>query len=126
MSVFRLRIIFIISLVVLGVLLVLAMFRPLVTGQEYSMVGRESVLQAEGEWVIEFDIINRENIDVNYNIVWSSGGDTYTESVLVGQGRIYRHTRHVYRQTIKEDKVNMAIYEEGKAIPFERVTYYLK
>ena len=126
MSVFRLRSIFIISLVILGVLVVLAVFRPLATGQEYSTVARESVLQTEDQWIIEFDIINRENKDVNYNIVWSSGGETYTESVLVGKGRIYSHIHHVYRQTIKEDKINMAIYEEGKTVPYERVTYYLK
>lgn len=126
MSELRLRIIFIVSLVLLGVLVVLAVFRPLVTGREYSVVGRESTLQTGDQWIIQFDIINREGKDMGYNLVWLSGGETYTERVVVGNGRIYSHIRHVYLATVKEDKVNLIIYKEGETTPFEQVTYYLK
>ena len=126
MSESRLRIVFVISLVILGVLAGLAVFRPLVTGREYSAVARESVLQEEDQWIIQFDIINQEEKDMNYNLVWSSGGETYTESVLVGKGRIYSHIRHIYLDTVKEGKVNLTIYKEGEATPFEQLTYYLK
>jgi hypothetical protein len=122
----RLRVLYVVSLVILGVLVGLAVFRPLVTGREYSAVARESVLQEEDQWIIQFDIINQEEKDMNYNLVWSSGGETYTESVLVGKGRIYSHIRHIYLDTVKEGKVNLTIYKEGEATPFEQLTYYLK
>ena len=128
MSESRLKIVFAISLVILGVLAGLAVFRPLVTSPEFSAVGRESVLKTDGEWIIQFDIINQENKDMNYSIVFSGEGQSSTETVLVGNGRTYSHIHHVYmdpNQTAEETKVDMTIYEEGNATPFEQVTYHL-
>jgi hypothetical protein len=122
----KLRIVYILSLALLGVLAGLAVVRPLVTGRDYSAVARESVLQEDDQWIIQFDIINQQDKDMNYNLVWSNGGETYTEGVLVGKGRVYSHIHHIYQDTIKEDKVNLTIYEEGETTPFEQLTYYLK
>lgn len=121
----RLRILYLFSLVILGILAVAAVFRPLVTGREYSTVARESVLQDENQWIIQFDIVNLEQEDMNYSIVWLSGGQTYTESVRVGKGRIYSHIRHIYPETVRDNKVEMTIYREGESTPFEQVTYHL-
>ena len=125
MSEFRLRLVFVISVVILGVMAVPAVFRPLATGKEYSAVARESVLQDTDQWVIQFDIINLKGKDMNYNVVWSSGGQAYTEQVMVGQGRTYSHILHVYQATIKKGEVGMTIYEEGETTPFDQVTYHL-
>ena len=125
MSESRLRLVFVISLVILAVLAVLAVFRPLVTGRQYSAVARESVLRTDTEWIIQFDIINQEVRDMNYNLVWSSGGENSTESVLVGKGRIYSYIRHINLDTLKETKVNLTIYKDGETTPFEQVTYHL-
>ena|SRR3972149_879424 len=122
----RLRIIYILSLALLGVLAGLAVARPFVTGRDYSAVGRESVLQEEGEWIVQFDIINHQNKDMNYNLVWTNGGETYSEGVLVAKGRVYSHIHHIYQDTLKTGKVNLTIYEEGETTPFEQLTYYLK
>ena len=125
MSESKLRLVFIISLVIVGLLAGFAVFRPFATGREYSSIGRESVLQTDDQWIIQFDIINQEAKDTNYKLVWSNGGETATESVLVGKGRIYSHIRHIYRNTLKETSVNLTIYKEGENAPFERVTYHL-
>ena len=122
----RIRILYVISLVILGVLAGLAVFRPLVTGRAYSTVGRESVVQEADQWIIQFDIINMEDKDMNYKLVWSSSGETYTESVLVEKGRVYSHIRHIYLDTLKDGKVNLTIHKEGETTPFEQLTYYLK
>ena len=123
----RLRIALIVSLVILGVLLVFTVFRPMTSGEKYSEVSRESTIQTEDEWIIQFDLINSEGKDTNYIINWSSGGESYTEKALVGDGRIYRHIYHVYPEMVRETgKVNLTIYKEGEATPFEQATYYIR
>ncbi len=56
----RLRAIYIAALVVLGVLLAFTVFKPMAMGEKYRQVQREQLLQTENEWIIQFDIINRE------------------------------------------------------------------
>ena len=126
MSGSRLSLVFIISMVILGVLIVLAVFRPLVSAEEYSVVSRESIIRGEDQWIIQLDIVNQEKQDVIYTLLWSSGGRDYTEEVLVREGRIYSHIRHVYPETVPDGKINLTIYREGVTIPFEQSTYYLK
>ena len=122
----KLRIAYVLSLALLGVLAGLAVVRPFVTGTDYSAVGRESVLQKEDEWIIQFDIINQQDKDMNYNLVWTNGRETYTEGVLVVKGRVYSHIHHIYQNTVTDGKVNLTIYEEGVTTPFEVLTYYLR
>ena len=62
----RTRIIYIASLVFLGVLLVFAVFRPMTTLEKFSTVSRESVIQGEDEWIIQFDLINIERIIIRH------------------------------------------------------------
>ena len=126
MSGLRLRIAFIISLVILGVLVVLAVFRPRVSAEEYSVVSRESIIRGEDQWIIQLDIVNQEKKDMIYTLLWSSEGEDYTEEVLVKEGRIYSHIRHVYPEKVPEGKIYLTIYREGAATPFEQSTYYLK
>ena len=61
----KLRIILVVSFVILGVLLVFTVFRPMTSGENYSTVAQESIIQGENEWIIQFDIIN-----------WSTRGET--------------------------------------------------
>lgn len=122
----KLRIALIVSLVILVVLLVFTVFRPMTSGEKFSEVSRESTIQTEDEWIIQFDLINKEGKDTNYIINWSSGVKSYTEKALVGDGRIYRHIYHVYPETVKDGKVNLTIYKEGESTPFEKATYYIR
>ena len=122
----KLRIVYIVSLVILGVLVVLTVFRPMASEEKFSTVSRESVIEKEDEWIIEFDIVNREGKDMNYVINWSTGGETYSERVLVKDGHKFTCIQHYYPETVKGGKVHLAICKEGEATPFEECTYYLR
>ena len=122
----KLRIFYIFSLVLLGVLVVFTVFRPMASQEKFSEVGRESVIQGDDQWIIEFDIINKEGEDTSYIINWSTGGEPYSETVLIKDGQKFTSIRHFYPVTESEGKVHLTIYKEGEETPFEQATYYLK
>ena len=123
----RLRVIYVASLVILGVVLVFTVFRPMVQGNKYSEVTNESIIRMKDEWIIEFDILNEEGEDTTYTIIWSSGGEVYNRtSASLRPGRTYTHIHHIYPDTAKEGKVGLAIYKKGEATPFELATYYIR
>lgn len=95
-------------------------------GPAYSAVARESVLQSNDQWIIQFDIINMEATDMTYDIVWSSGGENSTETVSVAQKRTFSYIHHVYPATLKSGIVSMSIFKRGEASPFDKVTYHLE
>ena len=121
----RLRLVFIISVVILAVLIGSIMLRPLATGAKYSEVQKEQLLQTEDAWIIEFKIMNREGEDKNYTITGLIGDKSYSENVLIPDGRRFTHIHHIYPDRIIGGKVSFAIYKEGEDIPFEQITYYL-
>lgn len=123
----KLRVVFIVSLVILGVLLAFAWFRPLAApDEEYSEVQRAHLLQTEDEWIIEFDIINREGKDTNYIVTVVSDGKQYSEKVLIPDGKQFTYIHHLSCAQITSGCATFTICEEGEAAPIEEVTYYLK
>jgi len=121
----RYRVIFIASLIILGVLLVLTVFRPMVSDEKFSEVSRESIIQQEDQWIIQIDIINREGETTSYTINWSTGGETRSQRVSIKDGRTFTYIHYVYPDAVKEGKVNLEIYKEGNPTPFEQTTYYI-
>ncbi len=122
----KLRIGYIAALVLLGVLLVFTVFKPMATGEEYSEVYREQLLQTEDEWIIQFDIINREGEEQHYTInIWVDGKPS-TESVAIGDGKMFTYIYHLYKGQITEGKVSFAIYREGEGSPIKQGNYHLK
>ena len=121
----KLRIVFIASLVIMGVLVALTVFRPMMSGEKFNTVYHESIIETEDEWIIESTIINREGKDTWYTFSWSTGVDTYSEKVWLKDGRKFKFIYHCYPETVKEGKVHLAIYKEGETIPFEESTYYI-
>ena len=123
----KLRIFYILSLVILGLLLVSTVFRPMATSGGYSEVSREQLLQAEDEWIVQFDIINREGKDQRYTIGVSVDVDKpYKENVLIPDGRMFTYIHHIYKHQITEGEVSFVLYKEGEDTPFEEITYYLE
>lgn len=122
----RLRIAYIASLVILAALVAFTVFRPMATGGRYSEVQEEQLLQKESEWVIQFDIINHEGKDQEYTINVLVGEKTFTESVLIRDGRRFSYMHHIRPDEITDGDVTLAVYKEGKATPFEQATYHLK
>ena len=122
----KLRIAYIASLVLLAVLIGFTVLRPLTTKGEYSEVSRQQVLQTETEYIIQFDIMNREGEERNYTINVFIDGKSYSEDILIPNGRIFTYVQHVYRDRVTEDNIRFAIYKEDAVTPFEEITYYLK
>ena len=122
----RLRIFYVISLVALGVLLMFTLLRPMVTGEEYSETLREHLLQAEDEWIIEFDIINHEGKEQNYTVsVWVDG-KSFNQTVLIPDGKMFTYIHHVSKDQLNKGEVSFSIYREGENTPFKQATYHLK
>ena len=122
----RLKIVFILSLVILGVLIAFTVFQPMATGSEYSEVQRAQLLEREDQWIIEFRIFNREGRDQNYTITVVVDGKQYKESVLIQDRRIFTYIHHFYRGRLTNNEVKFTVYKEGEATPLEEVTYYLQ
>ncbi len=122
----KFRIFFVVSLVILGVLLVSTVFRPMATGGEYSQVSRESLLQTEDGWIIQFDTMNREAQDTTYIINVAVDDKLFREVFLIQSGGVYRYIHHINSREITNGKVSIAIFKEGEVDPLEYGTYYLK
>jgi len=121
----KLSIIFVASLVILGGLLVFTVFRPMAAGEKFSALTRESIIQTEDEWIIQVSIINREGLDTNYIIEWSTGNETYNETVSIKDGRMFTYIYHAYPEAVKEGKLHLTIHKEGETTPFEECTYHI-
>ena len=121
----KLRIAYLASFVILGVLVVLALSGPLTSIEKVSTICRESAIKDKenNRWIIQFNILNKEGKDTSYLIIWSSGEYTYSESVSLKDGRMFTYIHYVYPETVKEGKVNLEIYKEGESTPFEQITY---
>ncbi len=120
----RLRLIFVLSLVILaGVFISAIYFIP--SGQSYTESRRAQIIEGENEWIAQYDIINNEARDIKYTIFITVDGAVYRDSTVVKPGKTYTYIRHIYPQQLEEGKVTFALYEEGKAKPIEQVTYYI-
>lgn len=121
---FKLRLIFILSIIILaGVLIAAIYFIP--SDQSYTESRRAQIIKGENEWILEYDIINNEERDIEYTILVTVDDAAYKDSTVVEPGKVYTYIHHIYPQQLKEGKVTFALYEEGKAEPIERTTYYL-
>ena len=56
----RLKIIYIASLILLGLMVSLTVFKPLAKGAHYNDVQRESLIKSDQEWVLQFSLINND------------------------------------------------------------------
>ncbi len=122
----KLRIIYIVSLIILGVLIAFTVLRPMSTGEEYSAVQQAQLLEREDQWIIEFNIINREGKDTSYTIKVLTDGQQYTESVLIRNGRMFTYIHHFYPERLTSNEVSFAVYKEGESTPIEQATYFLR
>ena len=87
----KLRIVYVLSLVILAVLLVLVFYHPLVHEMEYSEVQRAQLLEKENERIIQFDIISHEQKAMNYTIIVTVDEKNYTEDVLIRKGGMFTY-----------------------------------
>jgi len=121
----RLRIVYIVSLVILAVLVVSAVLRPVTADSEYSEVSREQLLQAENSYIIQFDIKNHEGEDKNYTINVLIDDWSYSEDILIPGGRVFTYVHHIYPDRINGGEATFVIYKEGESTPMEQLTYHI-
>ena len=120
----KLRLIFVLSLVILaGVFVAIMYFIP--SGQKYMESKRAQIIEGDNDWILQYDIINDEERDVKYTIYITVDDVAYSDSTVIKPGKTYTYIRHIYPQQIEEGKVTFALYEEGKTKPIEQVTYYI-
>ncbi len=96
------------------------------TGEEYSEVQRVQLLEREDQWIIEFDIFNREGKDISYTIEVLADGELYTESVLIRDRGMFTYIHHFYPDQLTKNEVSFAVYKEGESTPIEQATFSLR
>ena len=121
------RVVYLASLIILGVLVTFTVFRPMATGSEYSMVQRAHFLEREDRWVIELHIFNHEAEDTNYTITVLLDDELSTDIFWLRQGGLGKCSYHISRDYPGQGKeVSVAVYKEGEATPIDESTYYLE
>ena len=121
------RVIYLLSLVALGVLFVMTFFMPLATGKEYSTVQKEQVIKKREGWVIQFELVNVQEENSAYEIHEMLGtGTSFRGSVIIPGGGAYVFTHHIFSEDVVDGKVNYLIYRNNIPDPVEKLTYYLK
>ncbi len=121
-----LKIFYIVSLVILGVLVGFALVRPAASSEQYSEVSKGHLLKTDSGYIVAFDIMNHEGKDTNYTVEVTLDSYQYSEDILIPDGRMFTYVHHIYPDKLTEGNVNLAIYKVGLASPFEQVNYYLK
>lgn len=120
----KLRIAFILSLVVLaGVFISTIYFIP--SGPTYTESKRTQIIEGENEWILQYDIINNETRDIEYTIHLTVDDAVSKDSIVVKQGKTYTYIHHIYPRELGEGQVVFTVYEEGKIAPIEEVTYHI-
>lgn len=122
----RLKIIYIVSLAVLGVLVGLAVVRPATAGNGYTEVSREQLIQIENGYVIRFDILNHEGKEMVYTIRISFDDYRYSQDIAIPDGRGFTYAHNIYPDRLTQGDVSFTVYKAGEPSPFEEITYHLK
>lgn len=121
----KLKIFYILSLLVLVVLVAFTIFRPMLTGEKFSEVERAQLLKKEDEWIVQFDITNHEGQGQNYVIKVNVDNQQYYESVFIPDGKIFTYIYHCYPEQMTKNEVTFLVYKGEEAAPFEKATYHL-
>ena len=93
----KLRLIFILSLVILaGVFIATVFFIP--SGRDYPTSKKVQIIEGENEWILQCDIISNKDRDIKYTIHFTVDGVPYEDSTVVKQGKTYTYIHHIYPQ----------------------------
>ncbi len=122
----KLRIFYIVSLAILGVLIIFAVLRPMTAGKKYSEVQQEQLLQTENGCAIRFVITNHEGEDKAYTVKVSFGSYQFSQDVLIPDGNTFTYVHNLNPEQVTVGDIHFVIYKEGETAPFEQLTYHLK
>ncbi len=125
----KLRVLFILSLVILGMLLVSIFSWTFAGGeQKYSEVQRESLLETKNGWILQLDVVNREGMNKIYTISVAVNDQPSTMTVSVRDGGTFTYIKDIYLNMLDggQGQVFITVGKEGEDIPLQQGTYYLK
>jgi hypothetical protein len=125
----RLKLIYIGLLVLLGVVLVFAVFKPIATSGKYTEVQRQSLLKSDSGWVIQFSISNHEGVIQNYSLHFViEGSQPYVENIQLRDKTSFTFIRRIPLNELegKNGDVSFAVYKSGQATPIESLSYHLE
>ncbi len=120
----KLRIIFVISLVVLtGIFIYTIYLIP--SGEKYPESRTVQIIDADNEWILQYDIVNSYERDIKYTIIVTVDDVVYTDTTVVKPDKMYTYIHHIYPSQLTEGKITFALYENDKEKPVERAIYYI-
>lgn len=113
----RLRIFYILSLVILVVLAIFTVFRPMATGGEYDELKRKSLLRSEDGWILQYDLINREAQDTTYIIDVAVDDKPFREAFLIqSRGSLPLYPSHQLKRDYKWEGF-YCYFQRGRSRP---------
>ena len=121
----KLRTIYTISGLLLALVIGVTVFSIVDSGNKFSEVQREQLLQTDDEWIIQLDIINRDGDDTKYLIDVLIDDQLFTDEVIMQDGRTYSYIHHIPREQGVQRQVTLTVYKEGDQAPLEQITYHL-
>ncbi len=126
MKISRHKIVYLLSLVVLGALLVAVFIRPAVTGNECSAIQKEQLIKTPEGWIVQFDLFNQEKSATSYDVEFQGDkNQIFREPVLIAAESSYTYIRHIKSAAVADGKVKIRIYKDGETTPFENATLVL-
>ena len=123
-SLVKLRLIFVLSLVILAGLFISVVY--LAPSNQIQIESRRvQIIKGENGWILQYDIPNNKKTDVEYTINVTVDDATHKDSAVVQAGKTYTYIYHISPQQLTKGQVTVALYEEDKAEPVEQTTYHI-
>jgi hypothetical protein len=104
---------------------VVSTFYLLPSGESYIESKRLRVIDGDDEWILQYDILNQNEIEKQYTIDVTVDSAVYHDRTVVGRGKTYTYIFHILPEQLTEGNVGFTVYEQGKAEPVDQVTYYI-
>ncbi len=89
-------------------------------------IEREQLSKLEDRWALDFDIVNRDEIEHAYIIKVDTGDPSRQPlQVEVAAGMRFRSTTYIFPQNVKGNEITLEVYRDSKREPIQVSRYYL-
>jgi hypothetical protein len=122
---FKLRIVFILSLAILAALAVSTVYF-LPSGESYVESKKLKIIAEDTEWILPYDILNRDEQDKQYAMEITVDGAIYHDETTVKKGKYYTYLFHIQPEQLVAGNVGFTVYEQGKAVPVDQATFQIE
>ena len=124
MQLSRLGLVFVFSVIVL-VAVSVATFFFIPPSQGLTESKRVHIIEGETEWILQCDLINRQEKAISYDIHVTVDDANYRDTTVILPGKTYTYIHHIYPQQLGKGEVTLALYQDNSPQPVEQATYYL-